>query len=166
MTKFQIPNSKQIPNPKFQTFTHLDKKGRAMMVDVSGKEISKREAIAYGKVWMEKKTIKLLKSKRIPKGDVFTVAKIAGIQAAKRVGEIVPLCHNLLVDLVDIEFHYQLDGIKIEAIVRSTGKTGVEMEALAAVSVAALTIYDMCKAVDKKMEIGEIRLWRKSKQSV
>jgi len=159
------PKSK-IQNPKSKTFTHLDKKGKVKMVDVSQKEVTKREAVARGKVWMNKETLKLLKSKKIPKGDVFTVAKVAGIQAAKKVGELIPLCHPLTIDAIDIETQYQQDGIIVEAMVKSTGKTGVEMEALTAVAVAALTIYDMCKAVDKKMRIGDIYLWRKSKQPV
>lgn len=146
-------------------FTHLDKEGKAKMVDVSGKEMSKREAIAQGKVWMAKDTIKLLKNKRIPKGDVFTVAKVAGIQAAKRTPELIPLCHSLTIDVIDIESHYQQDGIIIRSTVKSTGKTGVEMEALTAVTVAALTVYDMCKAVDKRMKIGDIYLCSKSTHS-
>lgn len=133
------------------------------MVDVSEKMVTGREAIAKGKIWMNKETLKLLKSRKIPKGDVFTVAKVAGIQAAKRTWELIPLCHPLAIEGIEIKFSFQAGGVGIEAEVKSIGRTGVEMEALTAVSVAALTIYDMCKAVDKKMRIGDIHLWRKSK---
>ena len=143
--------------------THLDEKGRAKMVDVSEKQITRREAVARGSVYMKPGTIKLIKDRKIPKGDVFSVAKIAGIVAAKKTSELIPLCHPLSIASVDIDF--DLDGkrnkVEIEARVKVVGQTGVEMEALTAVSVAALTIYDMCKAVDKEMVISDIMLMEK-----
>jgi len=143
--------------------THLDEKGRAKMVDVSEKQITRREAVARGSVYMKPDTIKLIKDRKIPKGDVFSVAKIAGIAAAKKTSELIPLCHPLSIASVDIDF--DLNGkknkVEIEARVKVVGQTGVEMEALTAVSVAALTIYDMCKAVDKEMVISDIMLMEK-----
>jgi cyclic pyranopterin phosphate synthase len=143
--------------------THLDEKGRAKMVDVSEKQITRREAVARGSVYMKPDTIKLIKDRKIPKGDVFSVAKIAGISAAKKTSELIPLCHPLSIASVDIDF--DLNGkknkVEIEARVKVIGQTGVEMEALTAVSVAALTIYDMCKAVDKEMVISDIMLMEK-----
>jgi cyclic pyranopterin phosphate synthase len=143
--------------------THLDEKGRAKMVDVSEKQITRREAVARGSVYMKPGTIKLIKDRKIPKGDVFSVAKIAGITAAKKTSELIPLCHPLSIASVDIDF--DLNGkrnkVEIEARVKVVGQTGVEMEALTAVSVAALTIYDMCKAVDKEMVISDIMLMEK-----
>ena len=147
-------------------FSHVDKSGKAKMVDVGDKPVVERIAVARGFIRLAKETIKLIKSNQVKKGDVLAVARIAGIQAAKKTSELIPLCHPLAIDVIDIDLQYQQKGLAIEATVRSTGKTGVEMEALTAVSVAALTIYDMCKAVDKKMRIGEIYLWRKSKRSV
>jgi cyclic pyranopterin phosphate synthase len=143
--------------------THLDEKGRARMVDVSEKQITRREAVARGSVYMKTGTIKLIKGRKVPKGDVFSVAKIAGIAAAKKTSELIPLCHPLSIASVDIDF--DLNGkrnkVEIEARVKVVGPTGVEMEALTAVSVAALTIYDMCKAVDKEMVISDIMLMEK-----
>jgi cyclic pyranopterin phosphate synthase len=143
--------------------THLDEKGRARMVDVSEKQITRREAVARGSVYMKTGTIKLIKGRKVPKGDVFSVAKIAGIAAAKKTSELIPLCHPLSIASVDIDF--DLNGkrnkVEIEARVKVVGPTGVEMEALTAVSVAALTIYDMCKAVDKEMVISDIMLIEK-----
>lgn len=147
-------------------FSHTDKKGKAKMVNVGTKPDVKRLAIAKGTIKLAKQTIKLIKANQLKKGDVLAVAKIAGIQAAKQTSSLIPLCHPLLLTGIDVDFEIKADKIAIEAKVECTGKTGVEMEALTAVSVAALTIYDMCKAVDKNMEIGEIYLWQKSKQSV
>src|SRR3989338_5604768 len=144
-------------------FSHVDKSGKAKMVDVGDKPVVERIAVARGFIRLAKETIKLIKSNQVKKGDVLAVARIAGIQAAKKTSELIPLCHPLAIDVIDIDLQYQQKGLAIEATVKSTGKTGVEMEALTAVAVAALTIYDMCKAVDKKMRIGEIYLWRKSK---
>jgi cyclic pyranopterin phosphate synthase len=143
--------------------SHLDEKGRARMVDVSEKQITKREAVARGSIYMKSETLKLIKDRNIPKGDVFSVAKIAGIMAAKKTSDIIPLCHPLNITSVDINFIINNDENKvdIESCVKVTGQTGVEMEALTAVSVAALTIYDMCKAVDKEMVISDIMLVEK-----
>lgn len=143
-------------------FTHLDLKGKARMVDVSKKEISERLAIARGEVLMKEEVINLIKDKKIPKGDVLTIAKCAGIISAKKVGELIPLCHPLPVDFVDLDFRLANDRIIIRSQVKTTAKTGVEMEALTAVAVAGLTIYDMCKSVDKTMIISDIKLIRKS----
>jgi cyclic pyranopterin phosphate synthase len=144
-------------------FSHLDASGRAKMVDVGAKPDSLRLAVAAGRLNCARDTVKQLKAHALPKGDVLTVAKIAGIQAAKSTSTLIPLCHPLALTAVDIEFSVKSDGIVIRATVRTTGKTGVEMEALTAVSVTALTIYDMCKAVDKTMSIGEIRVVEKRK---
>jgi molybdenum cofactor biosynthesis protein MoaC len=132
------------------------------MVDVSGKPVTQREATASGEIIMQPETVRLLEQERLPKGSVLTTAKIAGIQAAKKTAHLVPLCHQLNLSWVDIAFDVREDRIGIRATVRTRESTGVEMEALTAVSVAALTIYDMCKAVDKSMEISGIRVDRKS----
>ena len=144
--------------------THLDDQGRVRMVDVGAKPDTERVAVARGEVRMRPQTLRLIAEKGVPKGDVLAVAQVAGIMAAKRVPELIPLCHPLLLSKVDVQFHIdeQASRIEITAEVHSTGKTGVEMEALTAVSVAALTIYDMSKAVERTMRIGEIRLVRKS----
>ena len=152
--------AKKIPSPRF---SHLDEKGGARMVDVGAKPDSSRLAVATGRLTCAAATIRLLRARALPKGDVLTVAKIAGIQAAKATSTLIPLCHPLALSLVEIEFAVKRDGIEIVASVRTTGKTGVEMEALTAVAVAALTIYDMCKAVDKAMAIGGIRVVEKRK---
>ncbi len=146
-----------------QSFSHLDSDGRARMVDVSAKPDSQRTAIAEGRLTCAPQTIELLRAQALPKGDVLTVAKIAGIQAAKSTGSLIPLCHPLALNSVDVDFSVESDGVVIRATVRCTGKTGVEMEALTAVSVAALTVYDMCKAADKAMSIGGIRVVEKTK---
>jgi cyclic pyranopterin phosphate synthase len=144
--------------------THLDDQGRVRMVNVGGKPDTERVAVARGEVRMRPQTLRLIAEKGVPKGDVLAVAQVAGIMAAKRVPELIPLCHPLLLSKVDVQFNIdeQASRIEITAEVHSTGKTGVEMEALTAVSVAALTIYDMAKAVERTMRIGEIRLVRKS----
>jgi cyclic pyranopterin phosphate synthase len=144
-------------------FSHTDKTGKAKMVDVGAKPDVKRVAIAKGSINLGPDTIKLIKANHLKKGDVLAVAKIAGIQAAKKTSSLIPLCHPLLLTNIEVSFEIKKDRIEIEAAVECTGKTGVEMEALTAVSVAALTIYDMCKAVDKKMRIGDIYLWQKLK---
>jgi len=139
--------------------SHVDEQGRAVMVDVTGKPPTEREAVARGKVLMRPETQALIADGRVPKGDVFGVARIAGIMAAKETGRLIPMCHPLELTGVDISFTGVKPGeIAIEARVRSVGRTGVEMEALTAVSVAALTIYDMCKAVDRDMLLADIRL--------
>lgn len=145
-------------------FSHLDPAGNARMVDVSAKPEVRRQAVAEGRLTCATDTIKLLRAQALPKGDVLTVAQIAGVQAAKATSTLIPLCHTLALTGVDVQFTVEDDGIVIRATVRSTGKTGVEMEALTAVSVAALTLYDMCKAVDKQMSIGGIRVLEKRKE--
>ena len=143
--------------------THLDEHGHARMVDVGAKDATQREAIARGRVAMQPETLALIVSGAAPKGDVLAVARVAGIMAAKRAPDLIPLCHPLLLTHVAVELtaDVQTSAIQIEATVRTTGKTGVEMEALTAVSAAALTIYDMCKAVDRGMRIDAIRLAQK-----
>ena len=147
-----------------ENFTHFDEHGRSRMVDVSEKTITHREAAARGVITMQPNTFEMVMRKDMHKGDVLEVARIAGIMSAKRTSELIPLCHPLALTGIEIAYTPLPDrhAIEIEATVRITGKTGVEMEALTAVSVAALTIYDMCKAVDRGMIISEIRLVRKS----
>lgn len=144
-------------------FTHLDEEGKARMVDVSEKPLTQREAIARGSVYLKPETITLIKEKAIKKGDVITVAKVAGIMAAKRTAELIPMCHPLNITSVglDITISEEEKRLDIEARVKTVGPTGVEMEALTAVSIAAMTIYDMCKAVDKEMIISDIMLIEK-----
>jgi cyclic pyranopterin phosphate synthase len=144
--------------------SHLDEQGRARMVDVSEKEITSRIAIARGTVHMRPETLALILEDKIEKGDVFSVARVAGIMAAKKTSELIPMCHPLAITSVEIDLMPQQEParVEIEASVRVSGKTGVEMEAMTAVSVAGLTIYDMCKAVDREMSLGEIRLVKKS----
>jgi len=144
--------------------THFNEAGRARMVDVSAKDDTVREAVAEGRIKMLPETLALIKEGRIGKGDVLAVAQVAGIMGAKNTWQLIPMCHPLLLTGVNIEFRVNdaLSYIDIVAVVKTTGKTGVEMEALTAVSVAALTIYDMCKAVDRGMEIEYIRLAAKS----
>ena len=142
--------------------SHYDEQGRASMVDVSGKAETLREAVARGFVRLSAEVLALIRAGKLKKGDPFEVARLAGIMAAKKTPELIPLCHPLLLTKVDVNLHLTDEGVEIEARVVCTGKTGVEMEALAAVSVAALTVYDMCKAVDKQMTIGDIFLARKS----
>jgi len=143
--------------------THLDKQGRAKMVDVTEKPETMREAVATGSVHMKSETLRLIRDKKVPKGDVLCVSRVAGIMAAKKAGELIPMCHPLNITSVDIDFDLddKNNKIGIKARVKITGRTGVEMEALTAVSAAALTIYDMCKAADKEMIISEIMLLEK-----
>jgi cyclic pyranopterin phosphate synthase len=143
--------------------THLDEQGRARMVDVGHKPVSERMAIAKGEVHMQLETLALIQQGALKKGDVLSVAQLAGVMAAKRTADLIPLCHPLPLNqiLVDIEPAPALPGVKIRAVVRTNAKTGVEMEALTAVSVAALTVYDMAKAVEKTMRIENIRLVEK-----
>src|SRR6266480_4594037 len=144
--------------------THLDDQGRARMVDVSEKEVSSRIAVARGSIHMRPETLDLILEGKVEKGDVFSVARVAGIMAAKKTSELIPMCHPLNIASVEIDLTAAQDParVDIEATVRVSGKTGVEMEAMTAVSMAGLTIYDMCKAVDREMTIGEIRLVKKS----
>ena len=142
--------------------THLDPLGRARMVDVTPKEVTHRRAIARGRVYMNPETSTLVARGAISKGDVLAVARVAGIQAAKRTADLLPLCHPLLVRAVLINFRIEDAHIEVEAQVDTVDRTGVEMEALTAVSVACLTIYDMCKSADRAMVIGEVALWEKT----
>lgn len=143
--------------------THLDSLGRARMVDVGGKPVTERVAVARGEVLMRAETLALIRQGALKKGDVLAVAQIAGVMAAKRTAELIPLCHPLAINqaVVDIEPDETLPGVRITATVKTSGKTGVEMEALTAVSVAALTVYDMAKAAEKTMRITNIRLVEK-----
>ncbi len=142
--------------------THLDPLGRARMVDVTPKDVTHRRAIARGRVHMTPETASLVARGAISKGDVLSVARVAGIQAAKRTSDLIPLCHPLMIGGVYVNFRIEDDFIEIEAQVETVDRTGVEMEALTACSVAALTIYDMCKSSDRSMVIGDIALWEKT----
>lgn len=146
--------------------THTDESGRAHMVDTGGKPVQHRTAIASGRINMLPETLKLVGENMMKKGDVITVAEIAGIQAAKQCGSLIPLCHNIPLDQVMVTLEADGKGIAAVSTVRCTGRTGVEMEALTAVSVALLTVYDMCKAVDKTMTITDIRLNKKEKHDI
>jgi len=143
--------------------THTDKHGKAVMVDIARKEVQFRTAKARGQIDLALETIKLIKENQLKKGDVLTVAQIAGINAAKQTATLIPLCHNIGLEHISLDFSVGRSDILAECEVSCTGKTGAEMEALTAVSVALLTIYDMCKAVDKKMIINKIELIEKSK---
>jgi cyclic pyranopterin phosphate synthase len=144
-------------------FSHLDAAGGARMVNVGHKPVQRRRAVAEGRLFCAAATIRALKRKALPKGDVLAVAQIAGIQAAKRTGELIPLCHPLPLNHVEITFRVRATAIDIICAAETSAQTGVEMEALTGVSVAALTLYDMCKAVDKKMRIEGIRVVEKIK---
>ena len=143
-------------------FTHLDAQGRARMVDVTPKEPTHRRAIARARVTMTPDTASAVARGAIGKGDVLSVARVAGIQAAKRTSDLIPLCHPLLIGSVSVNFDIGDDHVAIETSVETVGRTGVEMEALTGCSVAALTVYDMCKSLDKSMVIGEVALWEKT----
>src|ERR687895_202668 len=147
------------------SFSHLDKEGAARMVNVGGKAVIQRTATATGRISMSQETVELLREKALPKGDALNTARIAGVMAAKRTPELIPLCHGINLTSVDVEFEIADGEIGIVATARASDRTGVEMEALTAVSVAALTVYDMCKAVDKGMVIENIRLLEKTKES-
>ncbi len=145
-------------------FSHLDAQGKAVMVDVSDKDVTERTATARGTVSMAPETVRRIVAGGVAKGDVLTVARLAGIMAAKRTAELIPLCHPLALTAIDVDLRCdeKRGAVDIEATCRLAGRTGVEMEALTAVSVAALTVYDMCKAVDRAIRIGDIRLVRKA----
>jgi cyclic pyranopterin monophosphate synthase len=143
-------------------FTHLDPLGRARMVDVTPKEPTYRRAVARCKVFMLPATTAAIANREVKKGDVLSVARVAGIQAAKRTADMIPLCHPLLVGAVSVNFEIGDDHVAVEAAVDTIERTGVEMEALHACSVAALTIYDMCKSADRAMVIGDLTLWEKT----
>ena len=144
------------------SLTHIDDEGRARMVDVGDKPVTTRTAAASGFVRMSRATIEAIRARTTPKGDPLEVARVAGIMAAKRTSELIPLCHPLALTHADVQFDVVDDGIAITATARTDGKTGVEMEALSAASIAALTLYDMCKALDKGIEIGELFLVEKT----
>jgi len=145
-------------------FSHTDEKGKARMVDVGGKPVQQRSATARGFISLNAQTAALIRDNQIKKGDVLTVAEIAGIQAAKKTHELIPLCHPLQITKAEVTTTMKDNGVEVFATVKCQGQTGVEMEALTAASVALLTIYDMCKAVDKEMEISKIRLIEKKKE--
>jgi cyclic pyranopterin phosphate synthase len=145
------------------SLTHLDDAGKASMVDISAKSPCLREAIAEGKIHMQAETLRLIRDNGLKKGDVLAVARIAGIQAAKQTQLLIPLCHQIPLSKVAVDFRIEDEAIHITAMVKTTAATGVEMEALTAVSLAALTLYDMCKAVDKDMRITDVTLQSKTK---
>jgi cyclic pyranopterin monophosphate synthase len=145
-------------------FSHLDEEGAARMVDVGEKAVIRRTATALGRVEMSPDTIELLRERALPKGDTLNTARIAGIMAAKRTPDLIPLCHGLNLTSIDLEFTVKNEEVEIVAVARASDRTGVEMEALTAVSVAALTVYDMCKAVDKSMVIRDVKLLEKTKE--
>jgi cyclic pyranopterin monophosphate synthase len=144
------------------TLTHVDSEGRSRMVDVSGKPVTRRTAVATGLVRMSPSTVEAIRDHRTPKGDPLEISRIAGVMGAKKTSELIPLCHPLPLNQANVELEILPDGILITATASTEGKTGVEMEALTAVSISALTIYDMCKAIDKMMVISEIRLESKT----
>jgi cyclic pyranopterin phosphate synthase len=142
--------------------THLDDAGNAAMVDISAKDATMREAIAEGRITMSAEALAAIRDGAVKKGDVLATARIAGIMAAKKTSDLIPLCHPLALSKVAVDFEFEAGGIRVAALARLTGQTGVEMEALTAASVALLTIYDMAKAIDKAMEISGVRLLSKS----
>jgi cyclic pyranopterin monophosphate synthase len=144
-------------------FSHLDAEGKAVMVDVSGKPRVRRTAAAAGRILMRPETLRLLQGRLLQKGDALAAARLAGISAAKRTADLIPLCHNIRIDQVTVDFTLAADGIDITSRAVCTESTGIEMEALTAVSVAALTLWDMCKAVDPDMRITDVRLLEKTK---
>jgi cyclic pyranopterin monophosphate synthase len=147
-------------------FTHLDETGAARMVDVSAKPVSRREAVAEGFISLAPETLRRIAADDIAKGSVLATARIAGIQAAKKTSDLIPLCHPLPLSGIEVVFVSETDGIRIRCTARTTAQTGVEMEALTGVATAALTIYDMCKAIDKAMVISDVTLISKTKDAV
>lgn len=147
-------------------FTHLDKNGKATMVDVSNKPIVKRTALAEGFIYLQENTINMIRENVIKKGDVLTVAQIAGIMGGKKASELIPLCHNIEIENISVNCEIEENRIRITGKSVCTEKTGIEMEALTSVSIAALTIWDMCKAVDKAMRISDITLLKKTKEMI
>lgn len=145
-------------------FTHFNEQGRAKMVDVNEKSVTKRVAVAAGRVLVNEKTFNLIRSGGMKKGDVLTVAQVAGVMGAKRTPDLIPMCHPILIDGIDLDLSLDVErcSVEIQATVACSGRTGVEMEALTAVSAACLTVYDMCKAVQKDMVIADIRLLKKT----
>src|SRR6516162_365146 len=151
---------------KMKRLTHISSVGRTQMVDVSAKPLSKRRAIACGKIRLQGKTLKLIVRDQITKGNVFATARVAGIQAAKQTAQLIPLCHTLPLSEVNIDIVSYNDGVEVKCTAQTIAQTGVEMEALVGVTVSLLTIYDMCKAVDQNMEISGVRLIEKTKSAV
>lgn len=152
--------------PEAKQFSHTDGDGRARMVDVTKKDIVFRKAMASGFISLSNETVRLIRQNLIKKGDVLTVAEIAGISAAKKTSDLIPLCHPLLLTNVEVKASVKEDGVEVTSTVTCRGTTGVEMEALTAVNIALLTVYDMCKAVDKNMLIKDIQLLNKIKTEV
>ena len=146
-------------------FSHIAEDGSARMVDVSAKPVVAREAVAGGRIVLQAETLALISANKIAKGNVFATARIAGIQAAKQTPQLIPLCHGLNLTHVDLDLAAAENGVEVKCTARTSAQTGVEMEALAGVAVALLTIYDMCKAVDKEMQITDVRLLSKTKHS-
>ncbi len=146
--------------------SHVDEHGDARMVDISQKVDLRREAVASGRIALAAETVALISRGGLPKGDVLAVARIAAIAGGKRTSDLIPLCHNIPIHALDVEFVVEADGVSITARARTVGRTGIEMEVLTAVAIAALTIYDMCKAVDRTMVIGPIALLEKHKHAV
>ena len=149
-----------------QVLSHVDHLGKANMVDVSGKTVQLRTATAIGHIELSKRTLDMIMENKMKKGDVLTIAEIAGILGGKRTSELIPLCHPLQITKLDVKASIDQSGVLVESLARCTGQTGIEMEALTAVSIALLTIYDMCKAVDKSMIIGKISLVEKKKEDI
>ena len=149
-----------------KSLSHVDELGKANMVDVSVKPVQLRTARATGHICLSIETLDMIRENRMKKGDVLTIAEIAGIQGGKRTSELIPLCHPLLITRIDVKASPDETGVQIESLARCTGQTGIEMEALTAVSIALLTIYDMCKAVDKAMVIEEIKLVEKTREDI
>lgn len=147
------------------TLSHVDEMGKANMVDVGGKPVQFRTAVATGHIRLGKETLDLIRENKMKKGDVLTIAEIAGIQGGKRTSELIPLCHPLTITKMEVRATLDKTGVKVQGLAKCNGQTGIEMEALTAVSIALLTIYDMCKAVDKTMVIGEISLLEKTKSN-
>lgn len=146
--------------------SHTDNKGKANMVDVGSKPDQVRTASAEGRIFMKKETLQLIQDNQLKKGDVLTIAEIAGIQGGKKTSDLIPLCHPLQITKLDVKTEMNNDSVTVKSFAKCIGKTGIEMEALTAVHIALLTIYDMCKAVDKEMTIGEIRLLDKIKSNL
>ena len=146
--------------------THVGPGGEARMVDIGGKEISRRTALASGRIRLAPATLELIRTNQMAKGDVLAAARLAGIMAGKKTAELIPLCHNIPIEKIEVRLALQADGVFIEAEAACEAKTGIEMEALTAVAAAALTVYDMCKAVDKSMSIEDIKLVKKTKNAV
>ena len=150
-------------NRPARAFSHLDERGAARMVNVGAKPVQQRRAVAAARLVCRPATMRALRAQALPKGDVLAVAKVAGIQATKRAGEFIPLCHPLPIEVVAVNFRLRRDGVEVTCAVETCAKTGVEMEALSGASMAALTLYDMCKAVDKTMHIEGLRVVEKVK---